>query len=123
MERSPVITLLFKFRITILLSLLAICDICAIFYAYERTMAKGITENRNFILYRPILGASVQMVFGFEYAILFTVTITAFVKFILHSIDLQSEDPWENKSMYMLYLDLVMNLMRLILYLIFIGKI
>ena len=63
------------------------------------------------------------MVFGFEYAILFTVTITAFVKFILHSIDLQSEDPWENKSMYMLYLDLVMNLMRLILYLIFIGKI
>ena len=67
-------------------------------------------------------GASVQMVFGFEYAILFTVTITAFVKFILHSIDLQSEDPWENKSMYMLYLDLVMNLMRLILYLIFIGK-
>jgi len=106
MERSPVITLLFKFRITILLSLLAMCDVCAIFYAYERTMAKG---------------ASVQMVFGFEYAILFTVTITAFVKFILHSIDLQSEDPWENKSMYMLYLDLVMNLMRLILYLIFIG--
>ena len=41
MERSPVITLLFKFRITILLSLLAICDIFAIFYAYERTMAKG----------------------------------------------------------------------------------
>ena len=26
--------------------------------------------------------------------------MTAFVKFVLHSIDLQSEDPWENKSMY-----------------------
>ena len=76
--------------------------------------------------------------------------MTAFVKFVLHSIDLQSEDPWENKSMlvdhpfdfrwlqilyrsavlelfynnffrYMLYLDLVMSLLRLILYLIFIG--
>ena len=62
-------------------------------------------------------GASVQLVFGFgklfgnliyneaisiilEYAILLTVAMTAFVKFVLHSIDLQSEDPWENKSMY-----------------------
>ena len=72
----------------------------AIWYAYERTMSKG---------------ASVQLVFGFgkfsdlqlndrmiinlEYAILLTVAMTAFVKFVLHSIDLQSEDPWENKSM------------------------
>ena len=82
--------------------MLAICDVLAIWYAYERTMSKG---------------ASVQLVFGFgklsgkiiyngsitiilEYAILLTVAMTAFVKFVLHSIDLQSEDPWENKSMY-----------------------
>merc|ERR1711953_72663 len=106
MERSPIITLLFKLRITTLVALLGVCDVLGIWYAYERTMMKG---------------ASVQLVFGFEYAILLTVAVTAFVKFILHTIDLQSEDPWENKSMYMLYLDLVMSLVRLILYLIFIG--
>ena len=90
MERSPIITLLFKLRITTLVALLGVCDVLGIWYAYERTMMKG---------------ASVQLVFGFEYAILLTVAVTAFVKFILHTIDLQSEDPWENKSMYVYYYD------------------
>jgi E3 ubiquitin-protein ligase synoviolin len=84
MERSPVITLLFKVRIITLLALLSIADGFAIWYAYERTMAKG---------------ATVQLVFGFEYAILLTIAASAFVKFVFHSIDLRSEDPWENKSM------------------------
>jgi len=105
MERSPVITLVFKVRIITLLCLLSLADSFAIWYAYERTMAKG---------------ATVQLVFGFEYAILLTIAGTAFVKFVLHSIDLRSEDPWENKSMYMLYLDLVMSFMRLVLYAVFI---
>lgn len=105
MERSPVITFLFKMRIITLLGILSLADSFAIWYAYERTLAKG---------------ATVQLVFGFEYAILLTIAGTAFVKFVLHSIDLRSEDPWENKSMYMLYLDLIMSFMRLILYAIFI---
>lgn len=105
MERSPIITWLFKIRIVSLLAILSLADCVAIWYAYERTMLKG---------------ATVQIVFGFEYAILLTIAGTAFVKFILHSIDLRSEDPWENKSMYMLYLDLVMSFMRLILYAVFI---
>lgn len=105
MERSPVITFLFKLRIITLLGILSLADSFAIWYAYERTMAKG---------------ATVQLVFGFEYAILLTIAGTAFVKFLLHSIDLRSEDPWENKSMYMLYLDLIMSFMRLILYAVFI---
>lgn len=80
-------------------------------------------------------GATVQLVFGFEYAILLTIAFSAFFKFILHSIDLRSEDPWENKSMqvsrsithvmiiyfrYMLYLDLIVSFSRLLLYATFI---
>ena len=84
MERSPVITFLFKMRIITLLGILSLADSFAIWYAYERTLVKG---------------ATVQLVFGFEYAILLTIAGTAFVKFVLHSIDLRSEDPWENKSM------------------------
>ncbi|CBY10024.1 unnamed protein product [Oikopleura dioica] len=105
MERSPVITWLFKIRITSLLAILSIADCFGVWYAYERTMSKG---------------ATVQLVFGFEYAILLTIAFSAFFKFILHSIDLRSEDPWENKSMYMLYLDLIVSFSRLLLYATFI---
>ncbi|CAG5098572.1 Oidioi.mRNA.OKI2018_I69.XSR.g15787.t1.cds [Oikopleura dioica] len=105
MERSPVITWLFKIRITSLLAILSLADSFGVWYAYERTMTKG---------------ATVQLVFGFEYAILLTIAFSAFFKFILHSIDLRSEDPWENKSMYMLYLDLIVSFSRLLLYATFI---
>ena len=48
-------------------------------------------------------------VFIFQYAILFTVVLTIFMKYVLHSIHLHSENPWENKAVYMLYTDLVLG--------------
>ncbi|XP_035758663.1 E3 ubiquitin-protein ligase synoviolin-like [Egretta garzetta] len=58
--------------------------------------------------YHSILtrGASVQLVFGFEYAILMTMVLTIFIKYVLHSIDLQNENPWDSKAVYMLYTEL-----------------
>lgn len=41
-----------------------------------------------------------------QYAILLTMVLTIFIKYILHSIDLQSENPWDNKAVYMLYTEL-----------------
>lgn len=32
--------------------------------------------------------------------------LTTFIKYLLHTIDLQSENPWDNKAVYMLYTDL-----------------
>jgi len=52
------------------------------------------------------LGASVQLVFGFEYAILLTVAYSIGIKYICHGIDLRNENPWENKAMYLLYTEL-----------------
>uniref|UniRef100_H2ZDK5 RING-type E3 ubiquitin transferase n=1 Tax=Ciona savignyi TaxID=51511 RepID=H2ZDK5_CIOSA len=63
--------------------------------------------------------SSVQLVFGFEYAILATVVLTVFLKYILHSIDLMSDNPWENKAVYMLYIELITGLVRVVLYLCF----
>ncbi|MGH0185105.1 UNVERIFIED_CONTAM: hypothetical protein FKN15_016802 [Acipenser sinensis] len=51
-------------------------------------------------------GASVQLVFGFEYAILMTMVLTTFIKYFLHTLDLQNDNPWENKAVYMLYTEL-----------------
>ncbi len=32
--------------------------------------------------------------------------LTTFIKYLLHTIDLQSENPWDNKAVYMLYTEL-----------------
>lgn len=49
----------------------------------------------------------VLMVFMYlQYAILLTMVLTTFIKYILHTIDLQSENPWDNKAVYMLYTEL-----------------
>lgn len=41
-----------------------------------------------------------------QYAILLTMVLTTFIKYVLHTVDLQSENPWDNKAVYMLYTEL-----------------
>eukprot|EP00093_Oithona_nana_P009345 09345.XXX_221603_219648_1 [CDS] Oithona nana genome sequencing. len=105
MERSPSISMLFHVRVISLALLLAVIDLNFIMHAYQSTLSKG---------------ASVQLVFGFEYAILLTIVANTIVKYILHSIDLYSENPWENKAVFMLYTELVIGLFKVILYGLFI---
>ncbi|XP_015171293.1 PREDICTED: E3 ubiquitin-protein ligase synoviolin A isoform X1 [Polistes dominula] len=106
MERSPVITWLFHLRVVTLLGLLFIINLTMIHYAYNTTATKG---------------PSVQLVFGFEYAILLTVVINITVKYVLHTIDLQSENPWDNKPVFLLYTDLVIGLLKVALYVAFVS--
>jgi len=58
-------------------------------------------------------------VFGFEYAILLTIVINTLVKYVLHSIDLHSENPWENKAVFMLYTELFIGFIKVLLYILF----
>lgn len=44
-----------------------------------------------------------------------------FIKYVLHTIDLQNEAPWENKGVYMLYADLLLGFVRVALYFVFVG--
>jgi E3 ubiquitin-protein ligase synoviolin len=60
-------------------------------------------ENENLFL---------QLVFGFEYAVLLTIVANTLVKYILHSIDLHSENPWDNKAVFMLYTELVIGFVK-----------
>ncbi|KAK6299346.1 hypothetical protein J4Q44_G00308560 [Coregonus suidteri] len=64
-------------------------------------------------------GASVQLVFGFEYAILMTMVLTAFIKYTLHTVHLQSDSPWDNKAVYMLYTELFTGFIKVLLYMAF----
>lgn len=97
MERSPVITWLFHVRIGTLLALLFTINLAMFQYAYNATTTKG---------------ASVQLVFGFEYALLLTVVLNINIKYILHTIDLQRDNPWDNKPVYLLYTELIIGLLK-----------
>ncbi|XP_062367972.1 E3 ubiquitin-protein ligase synoviolin [Cinclus cinclus] len=104
MERSPNISWLFHFRIVSLMLLLGILDLLFVSHAYHSILTRG---------------ASVQLVFGFEYAILLTMVLTIFIKYVLHSIDLQNDNPWDNKAVFMLYTELLTGLIKVLLYMAF----
>uniref|UniRef100_A0A8C4QCL0 RING-type E3 ubiquitin transferase n=1 Tax=Eptatretus burgeri TaxID=7764 RepID=A0A8C4QCL0_EPTBU len=106
MERSPVISWLFHIRALTLFILLAAADLGLIVHAYHSVVSRG---------------ASVQLVFGFEYAILLTMVLTVVFKYILHSIDLRSTNPWENKAVFMLYTELCTGFIKVILYVAFMA--
>lgn len=84
--------------------LLGILDFLFVSHAYHSILTRG---------------ASVQLVFGFEYAILMTMVLTIFIKYVLHSVDLQSENPWDNKAVYMLYTELFTGFIKVLLYMAF----
>ncbi|EDO48604.1 predicted protein, partial [Nematostella vectensis] len=106
MERSPVLTWLFHVRAICLLTFLGLVDSFLVHVAYNTTIQSG---------------ASVQLVFGFEYAILLTMVATVFMKYTLHVIDLQSENPWDNKAVFLLYTELIMGFIKAVLYICFVA--
>jgi len=59
-------------------------------------------------------GASAQIVFGFEYAVLLTMVAHITINYLLHLHDLRSPHPWEMKAVYMLYVELFTSLYKLI---------
>lgn len=59
--------------------------------------------------------------FGFEYAVLITVVVNIGIKYALHSVDLHSETPWDNKAVFLLYTELVMGFIKVILYVAFVA--
>nr|SVE76303.1 EOG090X03TK [Daphnia longispina] len=104
MERSPIISWLFHFRVTSLLLVLGVLDWHFIQVAYYATLTQG---------------ASVQLVFGFEYAILLTMVAMVTVKYALHTYDINRENPWEDKAVFLLYAELAIGFIKVILYMMF----
>ncbi|XP_071362829.1 E3 ubiquitin-protein ligase synoviolin isoform X2 [Trachinotus anak] len=104
MERSPNISWVFHMRVLSLMGLLGVLDFLFVNHACHSIITRG---------------ASVQLVFGFEYAILLTMVLTTFIKYVLHTVDLQSENPWDNKAVYMLYTELLTGFIKVLLYIAF----
>lgn len=96
---------LFHLRASALLSVLFLLDLMMISHAYYFTVSKG---------------ATVQLVFGFEYAILITMVANTTIKYVLHAAEMRADTPWENKAVFLLYTELVIGLIRVILYILFV---
>lgn len=62
-------------------------------------------------------GSPVQFILGFEYAILLTLAISAAVKYVLHTIEMHRDTFWENKSVFILYLEFFVG--KLIIFILF----
>jgi len=65
-------------------------------------------------------GATVQLLFGFEYSLLTIAIVTTAVRYTLTVIETYLvQGRWYNKSLYELYLKLIMEMLKLVVYFIF----
>ncbi|KAF9974022.1 E3 ubiquitin-protein ligase hrd1 [Actinomortierella ambigua] len=104
MEQSPGLPLSFHVRMVSMMSFLIYIDVVMVSSAIA-----------HFFLQPP----NMMIMFAFEYTLLATSLAAAFGKYTLHTIDMQSEEPWENKSMLLFYLDLLADFVKLATYLMF----
>ena len=65
-------------------------------------------RNMNFVTCRTLTPDFIFFSqFLLQYAILLTIVVTIQMKYILHIVDLRSENPWDNKAVYLLYTELI----------------
>lgn len=60
-----------------------------------------------------------EVYFFCRYVILATSTVATFLKYVLYVGDMVMEGQWDNKAVYIFYLELVRDLLHLSLYLFF----
>ncbi|TPX33516.1 hypothetical protein SmJEL517_g03596 [Synchytrium microbalum] len=106
MEQTPNLSWLFHIRIVSINLIMLLVDSCMLAYSVSYTLWKG---------------PSMMIIFGFEYTILLSLVISTTAKYVLHTIDLRNENPWEDKSMYIFYVDLVIDFIKLATYCLFFG--
>ncbi|KAI9096576.1 hypothetical protein DFS34DRAFT_715420 [Phlyctochytrium arcticum] len=106
MEQAPNPSTGWHIRMQSITVILAAIDLAMVAYAVQYSKAHGPT---------------MMIIFGFEYTILLSLILTTFVKYLLHSYDLRRERPWEEKSIYIFYVDLLHDLEKLITYICFFG--
>lgn len=110
MEQAPNNRVSFHVRMINLMALLLIVDVVLANHAIGVTMTKGpnMMVMFGFEVMKVIWGDHHCLYLSaFQYTILTCTILSTIGKYILNVIDLRSDDPWEGKSMYVFYLDLL----------------
>lgn len=108
MEQAPSIPRSFYIRMFSLLSLLQTIDFLLVAYAAQTILVDG---------------PSVMIMFASEYMILLATLVATYAKFGVNCYDLRSEVPWDNKSVWIFYIDLACDFVKLATYLGFFSLI
>ncbi|KAJ2161666.1 E3 ubiquitin-protein ligase hrd1 [Coemansia sp. RSA 552] len=101
MEQQPRLGALFLARIASLALLLALIDGLMLIYSVRNTQQHG---------------ATMVIVFGFEYALLIVRFVATCAKFVLNAIDISRGGEWEDKMTCVFYVDLLDDLAKLLVY-------
>ncbi|PWY98792.1 hypothetical protein BCV70DRAFT_201584 [Testicularia cyperi] len=101
MEQSPSVSRLFHVRMCSILSTLLFVDLFLVAFAVEILLIK-----------RAKVG--VMILFASEFMILTASLCSTIAKYGINCIDLSYQEPWEAKSMYIFYIDLVHDAVRLV---------
>ena len=135
MEQSPVIPVKFHIRMVSLMSVLALTDIFFVNYTVDHLLTRGVSVMVMFgfevrvVRWRqkgsgmahsappylrappaPARFSALSVVRPLcQYAVQLASLVGTAVKYVLHTIDLRDENPWENKSMYIFYLELIVG--------------
>ncbi|KAF8972937.1 hypothetical protein BDZ97DRAFT_1900798 [Flammula alnicola] len=104
--------LLFHFRMTVLFAVLWITDCIMFLFAVEHTLTAGVGG---------------MVLFASEYGILMASVMNTILKYLLSTYDLrragrrggENAPPWENKSMWIFYIELATDFLKLTTYLVF----
>ncbi|GJN90576.1 hypothetical protein Rhopal_003588-T1 [Rhodotorula paludigena] len=108
MEQAAQVSRLAHARMAGILSLLWLADVVLILYAFDSIMIDGPT---------------VMIMFASEYMILLAQVWSTTMKYGINCVDLRRQEPWEEKSIYIFYVDLATDFFKLCTYLLFFGLI
>jgi E3 ubiquitin-protein ligase synoviolin len=104
MEQSPAVSVLTHGRILLLMATLFTVDGAFLHHAVGTSLRRG---------------PSVLLLFGFEYLILASTVCASFTKYALHVNDMRLGGRWDDKGVYVFYLELVTDLFHMLVYLAF----
>ncbi|GAA6061476.1 hypothetical protein JCM10212_002555 [Sporobolomyces blumeae] len=106
LEQSASVSRLAHVRMVGLLSLLWVADVAMCLFAADCILVEGPT---------------VMIMFASEYMILTASVWAASMKYLITCVDMRRDEPWEEKSIYVFYVDLVADFFKLVTYLAFFG--
>ncbi|KAG7396839.1 E3 ubiquitin-protein ligase synoviolin [Phytophthora boehmeriae] len=103
-EQTDIISRLTHIRLVGLMAMLAAVDTAFVVWCSLKVME---------------IGPSVFILFGFEFLILLVTIVATFLRYVLYVVDSRMDGAWTNKFTYLFYLELVSEITKLLVYLVF----
>ncbi|CAD6984096.1 unnamed protein product [Tilletia controversa] len=106
MEQTPSVSRLFHVRMVSMLSTMAVVDLALVAWSLEA-------------IYLDSKQLGLTIMFSTEFMVLLASNFSIGAKYLINCIDAFSEDVWEKKSMYVFYVDLLTDFIKLVVYTFF----